>query len=139
MKLEAQVELDWQGEKFADEVLLAATASLRDLVVLVAADSVEHSPVKYGNNRRSICFGLSGEEHSQASPEGHQSGDTHTGPNPSVLTDTGLVGAVYSTSGYGGFLETGTSKMPARPYMYPALQKHFTQENFAERMRRHLK
>jgi len=36
-----------------------------------------------------------------------------------------IEGAVYSTSGYGGYLETGTSKMPARPYMKPALDANF--------------
>jgi len=32
--------------------------------------------------------------------------------------------AVYSTSGYGGFLETGTVNMPAQPYFRPALDKN---------------
>ncbi len=31
---------------------------------------------------------------------------------------------VFSTSGYGGFLEVGTSLMPARPYFKPAVDKH---------------
>ena len=41
----------------------------------------------------------------------------------------GLTGSVFSTSGYGGYLETGyTMKsgrhIDPRPYMYPALVRH---------------
>ena len=53
----------------------------------------ELSPYLTGNNRRSITRDVKG-----------------------------LVGRVYSTSGYGGYLETGTSKMVSRPYFYPAAQ-----------------
>lgn len=30
---------------------------------------------------------------------------------------------LFTQSGYGGYLEVGTSKMIARPYLYPAFQK----------------
>lgn len=53
----------------------------------------ELSPYQYGTNRRSITRDVKG-----------------------------LVGRVYSTSGYGGYLETGTSRMAAQPYFYPAYQ-----------------
>ncbi len=37
-----------------------------------------------------------------------------------------LTGAIYSTSGYGGYLETGlkSKKYPPQPYFYPALMKN---------------
>jgi len=35
-----------------------------------------------------------------------------------------LEGAVYSTSGYGGILETGSRFMSARPYFKPALDRN---------------
>jgi len=36
-------------------------------------------------------------------------------------------------------LETGTVKMAARPYFKPALDKSFTAEKFAEKVKEHLK
>ena len=64
---------------------------------------IEHSPFLHGNNKRSIMF--------------------EVGPGKPVAVNE-LEGAVYSTSGYGGYLETGTVKMAARPYFKPALDRH---------------
>ena len=55
-----------------------------------------------------------------------------------IVDDSKIQGAVYSTSGYGGYGETGTHKMAARPYFKPALDQHFTAEKFAEKVRDHL-
>ncbi len=30
---------------------------------------------------------------------------------------------IYTQSGYGGYLELGTAKMSAKPYIYPAFQR----------------
>lgn len=52
-----------------------------------------------------------------------------TGNNrDSIATKTGIeggkpVGRVYTQSGYGGWLEIGTSRMAARPYLAPAYQE----------------
>jgi HK97 gp10 family phage protein len=35
-------------------------------------------------------------------------------------TDKGPQAQLFTQSGYGGYLETGTSKMRAQPYLYPA-------------------
>ncbi len=43
--------------------------------------------------------------------------------------------SVFSTSGYGGYLEVGTVTMPARPYMKPALDKHLP--NLPARIKHH--
>ena len=73
----------------------ATEKAIKDVVVDIANDAIRGSPVMTGNNRRSIKFEAKGKE-----------------------------GAVYSTSGYGGYLETGTVKMAARPYFKPALDKN---------------
>ncbi len=73
-----------------------AEEAVKRVVILIAADSIKPpSPFLTGNNRRSMDYEIKG-----------------------------LEGRVFSTSGYGGYLETGTSKMPARPYMKPALDRH---------------
>lgn len=78
------------------EIQKIAGKGLKQVVIDIAADSIKPpSPIDTGNNRRSITFEAKG-----------------------------LEGAVFSTSGYGGFLETGTRKMAARPYMKPALDKN---------------
>jgi HK97 gp10 family phage protein len=73
----------------------AGEKALKDVISDIAEDTIKGSPFDTGNNRRSIRF---------------ESG--------------GLSGSVYSTSGYGGYLETGTRRMPARPYFKPALDKN---------------
>jgi hypothetical protein len=46
--------------------------------------------------------------------------------------------SIFTASGYGGYLEKGTRKMGARPYLYPALQESlpalfgFLRERFAQ-------
>jgi len=104
----------------------------------VAGDAIGGSPAVTGNNRRSIFFGVSGMGHKQGSSEGRQAGDTWTGQDISVLNESKLEGAVYSTSGYGGFLETGTRRMGARPYFKPALDRNFTVSKLAEAIKRYL-
>lgn len=66
-----------------------------------------------------------------------------TGTNQrSIATDTQEVGgrvegSIFTQSGYGGFLEVGTSKMAARPYLWPAVEHHAPK--IFERMRRLLR
>ncbi len=57
------------------------------------------------------------------------------GPGKPVATKE-LEGAIYSTSGYGGYLETGTVNMPAFPYFKPALDRNI--KNLPENIRRHM-
>lgn len=85
------------------EVTKATKKGLLDVIVAIANDAIKLSPWLTGNNARSIMF--------------------EVGPGKEVAKGE-LEGAVYSTSEYGGYLETGTVKMPARPYLKPALDLH---------------
>ena len=94
----------------------ATRLGLRDTIVAIHGDAIKPpSPVKTGHNRRSIASEVSGMGVVE------QGEDAESGR---VVDDGKLEAAVYSTSGYGGFLETGTYKMPARPYFRPSLDKN---------------
>ena len=103
MKLNLSIlnNVDFPGVK--EKVEKVGKDALKDLVVDIARDAIDGSPVLTGNNRRSIMY--------------------EVGPGGEVAKNA-MEGAVYSTSGYGGYLETGTGRMPARPYMKPALDKN---------------
>ncbi len=62
-------------------------------------DAVASSPFDTGNNARSI--------NTKVIKKGNQVG-----------------GSIFSTSGYGGFLEIGTAFMRARAYLRPAVEKN---------------
>ena len=63
-------------------------------------------------------------------PEAFDRSPHITGNNArSITTETeeagGRVeGSIFTQSGYGGYLEGGTSKMAARPYLWPAVERH---------------
>jgi len=95
-------------KKLSAETRKVGERAMRDTVVLIANDAIKGSPVLTGNNRRSIQY-----------------------------TAKGLAGSIFSTSGYGGFLETGTVKMAARPYFKPALDRNFPK--FLQLMKEYLK
>lgn len=118
MKLNVTIELNLKTKEASEKVLKAAREAMRDTVVGTTNDAVKDSPVKTGNNRRSI----------KGETSGFGSGE--------VVDQKKIEGAVYSTSGYGGFLETGTRKMAARPYFKPAADKNIPK--FPQRMKEHL-
>ena len=95
MKIKSRIKLNLKTDEVISKVESATREGLRDTVVAITADAKKGSPVLTGNNRRSIDYDIKN-----------------------------LVGRVYSTSGYGGYLETGTVKMSARPYFKPALDRN---------------
>ncbi len=115
MKITLLYKLSLNTQKVIDKVEKAAQEGLRDSVVAIAKDAIKGSPVLTGNNKRSIMF--------------------EVGPGGEVAKKA-LEGAVYSTSGYGGFLETGTVKMAAQPYFKPALDMNI--KNLPENIKAHL-
>ncbi len=103
MRLKVDWKLDLKTKEVEDKVKKAIRLGMKDLVTDIANDAIKGSPVLTGNNRRSIKF--------------------EVGPGGEVAKREGE-GAIYSTSGYGGYLETGTVNMPAQPYFKPALDKN---------------
>ena len=95
MKFKTDAEVNLKTKEVKNKVNKATEKAIKDVVVDIANDAIRGSPYLTGNNRRSIKYEAKG-----------------------------LEGAIYSTSGYGGFLETGTVKMPAQPYFKPALDKN---------------
>ena len=102
MNITVDMKLNLDSKGVRDLIFGASRSGLRDTIVEIADDAIKGSPVKYGTNRRSIKYEVGMGE----------------------VTRGDLEAATYSTSGYGGFLETGTYKMAARPYFRPALDKH---------------
>ena len=95
MKLNVDIQTNLKLKEAFNQIEAAAIESLKDTVAAIAGDSIKDSPKLTGNNMRSIKY-----------------------------EQKKLEASVYSTSGYGGFLETGTRKMAARPYMKPALDRN---------------
>jgi len=85
----------------------AIAAGLRDTIIATTADVVKGSRHKTGNNQRSIAY-----------------------------ESDKLSAAVFSTSGYGGYLETGTAKMAGIPYFKPALDKNMP--DLGKNIKRHM-
>ena len=128
MRMTVDVELNLDMDGLKEKVLEANRLAMRDTVALITNDAVELSHWVTGNNRRSLAGEVSG--------MGVVAG---TGGAERVVDDSEIEGAVYSTSGYGGYLETGTSRTRPRPYIKPALDMNFTQEKFAESVKKYLK
>lgn len=144
MNLEVSFQLNLKTKEVKDAVHKAAKQAMKDTVIDIANDAVKNSRKKHGNNARSITY--------------------EVGPGGEVAKEE-ISGAVYSTSGYGGYLETGTRAhgpktkpflvweddsgdlifakhvrgIPPMPYFKPALDRNFTQEKFANRVKEHLK
>jgi len=89
MKIDVDMTEVYKGlDKLSDKTKKAAEGAIKDTVVNIANDAIAHSPHKYGHNKQSIKY--------QA---------------------RGLSGSIYTTSGYGGYLETGTGIFGPRGQM----------------------
>jgi hypothetical protein len=136
MNMNVDVKLNLKIDQAVKDVTNACKLAMRDTTVEVTHDAVGWSPWITGNNRRSIVFGVSGMGHTE---QARQADDTWTGKDESLLDNSKIEGVVYSSSGYGGYLETGTSKMAARPYIKPSADKNFTESKYAQKVKGYLK
>jgi len=88
----------------------------------VVADAAKMSPKKTGTNARSIGWGVSEKGEASFGAISAESGQvSSSGINDNASNQTVIVA---TTSGYGGYLEVGTGRMGARPYIMPALEKN---------------
>ena len=125
MKFTATVDLKLNVAVLLKKVASASQEGMRDVVVQVTDETVQNSPVETGNNRRSIAAEVSG--------MGIVAGEA----GERVVDENKIQGAVYSTSGYGGYLETGTRHTAARPYFGPARDRFFTEGHLGRATKRH--
>ena len=120
MKLTVKIITNLKTKEVQNKVEKATQLGIRDTVVEIHGDAIKNAKsVRFwetGHNARSIVSEVSGmggtvQQGADAEPQ-------------RVVDDSKMEGAVYSTSGYGGYGETGTVKMAARPYFKPALDKN---------------
>lgn len=100
--------------------ILSATQDLFEEEIVPMAK--ELSPVTEAGYQRNLALKEEGKL------GGRPMGGTGTNRRSidSAVTDTpeGPQAQLFTTSGYGGYLEVGTSKMPAQPYLNPAFDAH---------------
>ena len=117
MKITTSWTMNLKTKEAEDKVKKAARLGMRDTVVDIQGDTIKNARAvgfwETGNNARSIAGEVSG--------MGKVAGE---GSQERVVDDGKIEGAIYSTSGYGGYGETGTVHMAARPYFRPALDKN---------------
>ena len=119
MKITANFITNLKTKEVTDKVKKASQLGMRDTVVAIHNDAIKNAKaVKFwetGHNARSIVSEVSGmgivQQGADAEPQ-------------RIVDDRKLEAALYSTSGYGGFGETGTVYTSAKPYIKPALDKH---------------
>jgi len=128
----AEVRVNLNVKEVTDKVKEASRLAMRDTVVAVIEDAVEFSPWLTTNNRRRLTGEVSGMGMVASGGDGS---------DERQVDDDKVEGAVYSTSGYGGYLEVRVVKARngMQPYIKPAVDRNFTDSKFAARVRRHLK
>ena len=132
MKISFKFITNLKIKEVTDAVAKASNQGLKDTVTDIANDVIKGSPVLTGHNRRSIAYKLGGKVTRKGRPKGGEKPFEEGEPDVKSLE-----GAIYSTSGYGGFLETGTVNMRAQPYFKPALDKNIG--NLPKNIKAHLK
>ncbi len=103
MRIKVKTTLRLRIPEAQSKLESAMRRSLQNTIVAIASDAVQGSPWLTGNNRRSIAW--------------------EVGPGGEVAI-ADFTAATFSASGYGGYLETGTVRMPPRPYFKPALDRN---------------
>lgn len=111
MKVSCEITMNLKIPEALKKVEGATRLGLKDTIKAICNDVVKNSRKKTGHNMRSIAAEVSGMGVVASGGEGGAE---------RVVNDSELEGAVYSTSGYGGYLEIGTGiygplKQPITP------------------------
>jgi HK97 gp10 family phage protein len=135
-----KISLEMHFQEVTNKLCEAVKLTIRDLIVDIAQDAIKGSPHKKGHNRRSIAYQIEGSGKSNH-PDSGESGEVFEAESQAEAEVGELKfneAAVYPTSGYGGYLETGTVKMAPRPYLKPAMDKNFTEQKAGQRLKENL-
>jgi len=99
-------------EEALAQALGACRENFVEMIDIMVEESKSRSPILTGNNRDSIESTL------------NERGQRDSSGKFVSLGNKNLAFSfkVYTTSGYGAYLELGTSRIPARPYFAPAFQ-----------------
>jgi|SRR5581483_4865361 len=89
----------------------------------IKPDAVENSPVTPQGLVQNLAKQAQGKLHRPAGGTGfnRRSIDVKV-----AETEKGAKAQLFTQSGYGGYLEVGTSKMSAQPYLFPAFARHIS-------------
>lgn len=88
-------EIKSNTKEVISQAVQVGQKNVNDLCETMAMEAKNLSPRDTGNNANSIAYKAS-------------------------IENKKITGRVYTESGYGGWLEVGTSRIPARPYFAPA-------------------
>ncbi len=98
-KSDAKITIRW-NPRAQEETMQAIFAAVQDVFEKdIVGHAADGSPVLTGKNKRSITAEVS-------------------------QVGQGVRAVLFTQSGYGGFLEVGTGRMPARPYLWPAFLRY---------------
>jgi hypothetical protein len=116
---EATVRINHSGREQMHQAIAAGVTEVFGQDIW--PEAVKGSRVKTGHNRRTIAVEVTafGAPTLQTSGSGEISGVAKAAPD-------GVSAALYTQSGYGGWLETGTRHMQGIPYIYPAVMKYMS-------------
>ena len=124
-KSDVTIRLDKQAlnRELFPKIAVQYVMSAQRIVAGAVKNATGMGMVDTGNNNRRVGYAVSGMGDTSLGPlktsgEGDQSSD-----GSGITTKADEIAVVVATSsGYGGYLEIGTSRMPARPYIYPAAE-----------------
>jgi HK97 gp10 family phage protein len=105
-----------QALAFTHQAILETIQEVFELDIKPAA--VEGSPVTEEGYLRNLA--LEAQHKLGDRPAGGTGHNRRTIDVTVKETDNGVEAQLFTQSSYGGYLETGTSKMRAQPYLYPA-------------------
>lgn len=105
--------------KIKDTILAATTELFEEEIVPTAKDLSPVTPAGYARNEELKAENKLGGRRVGGTGHNRRSIDSQVTEVPE-----GVRAQVFTQSGYGGYLELGTSKMRAQPYLNPAFDEH---------------